>query len=138
MDDHQCSPEIFESEGELARVCAQIVLQCLYFARIGRPDLLARPVTKWIIACDKKVGTIDERHQSNKTLRTLFFFVEIAMFQINFRRSVLRIDLQQANSRVSQQFRIRNDFVGCRFEKGRYTSIAIMGLCLETCVALRC
>ena len=28
-----------ESVGELSKVCSQIVLKCLYFARIGRPDL---------------------------------------------------------------------------------------------------
>ena len=41
-----------ESVGELLEVCSQIVLKCLYLARIGRPDILwsvthlARSVTK--------------------------------------------------------------------------------------------
>ena len=41
------------SVGELSKVCSQIVLKCLYLARIGRPDILwfvnklARAVTKW-------------------------------------------------------------------------------------------
>ena len=41
------------SVGELSKVCSQIVLECLYLARIGRPDILwfvnklARAVTKW-------------------------------------------------------------------------------------------
>ena len=44
--------EELESVGELAKVCSQIALKCLYFARIGRPDVLwsanklARSVTK--------------------------------------------------------------------------------------------
>ena len=41
---------------ELSKVCSQIVLQCLYLARIGRPDILwsvnklARAITKCINA----------------------------------------------------------------------------------------
>ena len=44
--------------GELSKVCSQIVLKCLYLARIGRPDIrwsvnkLARSITKWTKACD--------------------------------------------------------------------------------------
>ena len=50
-----------KSVGELPQVCSQIVLQCLYFARIGRPDILwsvnkfARSITKWNEACDKRL-----------------------------------------------------------------------------------
>ena len=34
-DDHFVPPEDFESTGELSDVCAQMVLICLYLARIG-------------------------------------------------------------------------------------------------------
>ena len=40
---------------------SQIVLKCLFLARIGRPDILfsvnklARAVTKWTKACDKRL-----------------------------------------------------------------------------------
>ena len=50
-----------ESVGELSTVCSQIVLKCLYLARIGRPDILwsvsnlARAVTKWTKSCDKRL-----------------------------------------------------------------------------------
>ena len=37
MDDHQSKEEENESVGELSTVCSQIVLKCLYLARIGRP-----------------------------------------------------------------------------------------------------
>ena len=53
LDDHQFKQWELESVGELSEVCSQIVLTCLYLARIGRPDLLwsvnklARAVTKW-------------------------------------------------------------------------------------------
>ena len=47
-------------DGELSTVCSQIVLKCLYLARVGGPDMpwsvnkLARAVTKWTKACDKR------------------------------------------------------------------------------------
>ena len=37
MDDHQFKEEENESVGDLSTVCSQIVLKCLYLARIGRP-----------------------------------------------------------------------------------------------------
>ena len=39
MDDHQFQEEENESVGELSTVCSQIVLKCLYLARIGRRDI---------------------------------------------------------------------------------------------------
>ena len=51
-----------KSVGELSHVCSQIVLKCLYLARIGRPDILwsakklARSITKWTKACDKRLS----------------------------------------------------------------------------------
>ena len=64
IDDHQIAPEDFENTGKLSPVCAKIVLKCLFLARMLRPDtlwtvnVLAREVTKWNPACDKK-GCID-------------------------------------------------------------------------------
>ena len=52
IDDHQFKEEEMGSVGELSKVCSQIVLKCLYVARIGRPDILwsvkkfARAITK--------------------------------------------------------------------------------------------
>ena len=52
------------SVGELSKVCSQIVLRCLYLASIGRPDILwsvsklAREVTKWTKACDKRLARL--------------------------------------------------------------------------------
>ena len=59
IDDHHIKEEEMKSVGELSHVCSQIVLKCLYLARIGRPDILwsvnklARSITKWTKACDK-------------------------------------------------------------------------------------
>ena len=50
--------------GELSNTCSQIVLKCLYLARIGRPDIswsvnkLARSITKWTKACDKRLNRL--------------------------------------------------------------------------------
>ena len=61
IDDHHFKEEEMKSVGELSQVCSQIVLKCLYLARIGRPDILwsvnkfARSITKWTKACDKRL-----------------------------------------------------------------------------------
>ena len=64
IDDHHFKEEETKSVGELSNVCSQIVLKCLYLARIGRPDILwsvnklARSITKWTKACDKRLGRL--------------------------------------------------------------------------------
>ena len=64
MDDHQFKEEENGSVGELSTVCSQIVLKCLYLARIGRLDILwsvtklARAVTKWTKSCDKRLARL--------------------------------------------------------------------------------
>ena len=61
IDDHHFKEEELKSVGELSNVCSQIVLKCLYLARIGRHDILwsvnkiARSITKWTKACDKRL-----------------------------------------------------------------------------------
>ena len=40
IDDHQFKEEM-RSVGELSKVCSQIVLKCLFSARIGRSDILS-------------------------------------------------------------------------------------------------
>jgi hypothetical protein len=61
IDDHQLAPEDFDNKGVLEPVCARIVLKVLFLARMGRPDLLwsvntlAREVTRWNAACDKRL-----------------------------------------------------------------------------------
>ena len=62
--DHHFKEEEMKSVGELSQVCFQIVLKCLYLARIGRPDILwsvdklARSITKWTKACDKRLNRL--------------------------------------------------------------------------------
>ena len=40
IDDHHFKEEETKSVGELSNTCSQIVLECLYLAGIGRPDIL--------------------------------------------------------------------------------------------------
>ena len=64
IDDHHFKEEKMKSVGEVSQVCSQIVLKCLYLARIGRPDILwsvnklARSITKWTKACDKRLNRL--------------------------------------------------------------------------------
>ena len=63
IDDHHFKEEV-KSVGELSTTCSQIVLKCLYSARIGRPDILwsvnklARSITKWTKAFDKRLNRL--------------------------------------------------------------------------------
>ena len=64
IDVHHFKEEEMKSVGELSQVCSQIVLKCLYLARIGRLDILwsvnkfARSITKWTKACDKRLNRL--------------------------------------------------------------------------------
>ena len=61
VDDHLLAPEEFVEKGVLSPVCSQAVLKCLYMTRLARPELYwavnssAREVTKWTVACDKRL-----------------------------------------------------------------------------------
>ena len=61
IDEHRYKQER-KTVGELSKVCSQIVLKCLYMARIGRPEnlwsvnKLAGTVTKWMRACDRRLA----------------------------------------------------------------------------------
>ena len=65
IDDHHFKEEELKSVGELSKVSSQIVLKCLYLARIGRPDFLwsvkklARSITKWTKFCDKRLSRLN-------------------------------------------------------------------------------
>ena len=61
VDDHQLTTEDQSVKGELSSVAARIVLKVLYLSRMGRPETLwsvntlARQVTKWSAACDRRM-----------------------------------------------------------------------------------
>ena len=60
IDDHQIKPNEFEERGVLAQHAAKIPMKVLYGARFLRYDLLrsvctlAREVTRWTKACDRR------------------------------------------------------------------------------------
>ena len=64
LDNHQFKLEELQLIRELSQVCSQIVLTCLYLARIGRQDILwsvnklARAVTKFTQACDRRLARL--------------------------------------------------------------------------------
>ena len=64
IDDHHFKEEEMKSVGELSHVCSQTVLKMFFLARIGRPDILwsvnklARSITKWTKACDKRLNRL--------------------------------------------------------------------------------
>ena len=64
IDDHHFKEEERKSVGELSNTCSQIVLKCLYLARIGEFAILwsvnkfARSITKWTKACVKRLNRL--------------------------------------------------------------------------------
>ena len=64
IDDHHFKEEKMKSVGEMSNACSQIVLKCLYLARMRRPDILwsvnklSRSMTKWTKACDKRLNRL--------------------------------------------------------------------------------
>ena len=58
MDDHRFKEEENESVGELSTDCSQIVLKCLYLALLWSVNKLARAVTKWARACEKRLARL--------------------------------------------------------------------------------
>ena len=151
LDDHQIKKEELEFQGELSDVCSHIVLKCLYLARIGRPDILwsvnklARPVTKWTQACDRRLSrlisyirfTSDYRqycHVGNAAQHC-----RIGLFQDSdfagsswrhFGKSNIctdQLDVQEADDSISQLHRIINHIVGCWFAYGRSACARLVG-----------
>ena len=61
LDEHSFVGSDFTEKGALTADCAKIVLQAPWPSRIARPELLwtlntlARKVTKWTKACDKRL-----------------------------------------------------------------------------------
>ena len=64
LDARQVKPTDLENVGEWSETCSQIVLKCLYLARIGRPvppwivNRLTRSVTTWNRACDLRLARV--------------------------------------------------------------------------------
>ena len=146
LDDQKSKQEELETFGELSEVSSEIVLKCLCLERIGRPDILwsvnklARPVTKWTQACDRRLARlISYIHHTNDFRQychvgntaqhcrlVLFqdsdFAGDLEELKINPERNLMylrksnicshKLDVQQANVSVSQFHRIGSFFFG--------------------------
>jgi len=72
IDDHQIPPEDFEEAGKLAKDAAKIVMKLLYGCRFVRFDYLwpcgdlARRITKWTKACDRRMDRLMEHLRATK------------------------------------------------------------------------
>ena len=80
IDDLHFKEEDLKSVGDLSKVCSRIVLKCLHLARIGRPDILwsvnklARSITKWTKACDKRLSRLISYIHHSCELQTILSF----------------------------------------------------------------
>ena len=87
IDDHHFKEEEMKSVGELSQVCSQIVLKCLYLARIGRPDILwsvnklARAITKWTKACERLARLISYIHHTSEYGHHCYMGSILGLFQ---------------------------------------------------------
>ena len=77
LHDHLFKEEEMESVGEVSKVCSQIVVKCLYLARIGRRDILwsvnklALAVCKMDESLWQPFGAFDLLHSSHMWILTI-------------------------------------------------------------------
>ena len=75
--DHHFKEEEMKCVGEVSQVCSQIVLKCSDLARFGRPDILwsvnklARSITKWTKACDKRLNRLISKIHHTCEIQTI-------------------------------------------------------------------
>ena len=97
IDDHHFKEEQLKSVGALSKVSSQIVLKCLYSARIGRPDILwsvnkfARLITKWTKACDKRLSHTCENTNNIVMWVILQNYADWDCFKTPILREILKI-----------------------------------------------
>ena len=156
MDAHQITQKDFNNTRDLAPRCAHNVLRWMYLARRFRPDMmwkmyiLVRSATQWnqargnilarlscYIATQVVIAHLDcfKTHLSQETCSIpKSTSSEVCIWTTNMRPIFL--DVQETNSNVSLQCRIRYNVAGRRFENGRHTTIAIVGLCCRKLVRI--
>ena len=146
-----------KSVGELSQVCSQIVLKCLDLTRIGRPHILwsvntlARSITKWTKACDKRLcRLISYIHHTSEYRQYCFMGNTAKQCRLGlFQKSDFAVDFEYSKSTsggtldifrshtlvpISWMWKKQTSvshsstesekrFLGCRIEDGRYTRI---------------
>ncbi len=115
IDDHYFKEEELKSVCELSKGCSQIVLKCLYLARIGRPDIHMWIQT--ILSCGKHCITMQ-----TGTVSRLRFCRRSWGFKIYFRWNIVyfwksyvcsnKLDVQETNFSFAQFHRVWNHFSG--------------------------
>ena len=157
IDDHHFKEEESKSVGQLSKVCSQIVLKCLYLARVGRPDILwfvnelARSITIWttiisfdllhssymwiqtVLSCGEHCQTM----QIGTVSRLRFYRRSWGLKKNYFRWNIvrffkgIRLFWSVGCVRNKLQFRtvnrIRNHILGRRIEFGWYSRTWFMG-----------
>ena len=97
LGDHQFSKVEQEKVGELSKVCSQLILNCLYLARVGRPHILwsvnhfARGITKWNKADEKMARLIFYIHCASVYCFKMLFLRATWQIQKSTSGGVLRI-----------------------------------------------
>ena len=170
-DDHLFKAEEVGSVREVSKVCSQIVLKCLYLARIGRPDILwsvnklARAVTKWTKACDKRSARLISyihhscefrqycyvRHTAQQCRLGLFqdsdFAGDIVVSKstsggilciFGSRTFVPRSGMCKKQTSVLHSYRSWNCFSWCRFTHGRNSRAWSLGLVQRETLSVWC
>ena len=110
LDDHHTKKEELASVGELSEVCSQIVLKCLYLARIGRPDILwsvnklARSVTKWTQSCDRRLARLISYVHHTRNCRQYCHVGNAAQDCPLFQESDFAGDLEDSKINIRRSF----------------------------------
>ena len=96
-----------------SKVCPQIVLKCLYLARIGRPDILwsvnkfARSVTEWIQACDRRLARLISYIHHTHAFRQYYHVGNtVHHCRLDFKTQNLQGILKTQNPHQAEFFRI--------------------------------
>ena len=158
IDVHQLKEEEIGSVGELSKICSQIVLKCLYLARIERPDFLwsvnklARSITKRTKACDKRLNRLISYihhtcgfkqycHVGNTTKQCRLGLFQDSDFAGDLKGSNQHqgesyafsevIRSCQTNLSFTQFYRSWNHFSSCRFAHGWDSSSWSLGFGLK-------
>ena len=148
----------WKSVGELSQVhVSPIVLKCLYLARIGWPDVLwsvnklARSITKWTKACDKRLTrlisyihrtceweTLPNKQTGTVPLqlsrRSWGFEIYIRWNIVHFWKLYICTDhlgVQEANVSFSHLHRILDHIVRCWFANGWFSCVGLVGWLLK-------
>ena len=155
IDDHHFKEEETKSVGELSHVCSQIVLKCLYLARIGRPDIpwsvkkVARSITKWTKAFDKRLNRLisyihhtcphDSLPDAGEAMDDFWSMSGNFIYRHPVEPRVKLYSPREESFPIPLKYidvsRTTHDEFGCQAREAHWWSIGIL-MALETCLVL--